>query len=218
MTRFRALACTALAIGLAISLASAAEPAPAAAKPSLKDPASLKAKAPETFKAKFETTQGDFVVEVTRSWSPLGADRFYNLVKNGFYDGVKVFRVLPGFVVQFGINGDPSINAVWQRASVMDDPVTQSNQRGTVVFATGGPHSRTTQVFVNLADNARLDKSGFSPFGKVDEAGMAVIEKFYSGYEGAASDEQQSIQSKGNAFLESKYPKLDAVKKATIVP
>src|SRR5262245_57365760 len=172
MTRLRALASATLALGLAISCAAAA-PAPAAAKPTLKDPASVKEKAPETFQAKFETTQGDFVVSVTRAWSPNGADRFYALVKNGFFDGVKFFRVVPDFVVQFGIHGDPALASLWLSSNIMDDPVVESNKRGFVTYAkSSAPHSRSTQIFINLKDNSRLDGMGFSPFGKIDDAGM----------------------------------------------
>jgi len=219
MTRFRALACTALAIGLAISFASAAAPAPAAAKPSLKDPASVKAKAPETFQAKFETTQGDFVVSVTRAWSPNGADRFYTLVKNGFFDGVKFFRVVPGFVVQFGIHGDPALASLWLESNIQDDPVVSSNKRGYITFAkSSAPNSRSTQIFINLQDNTRLDGMGFAPFGKIDDAGMAIVDKLYGGYGEQLTQLQQQIAAQGNAFLEKSYPKLDAIKKATIVP
>ena len=219
MTRFRALACTALAIGLAISLASAAAPAPAAAKPSLKDPASVKAKAPETFQAKFETTQGDFVVSVTRAWSPNGADRFYTLVKNGFFDGVKFFRVVPGFVVQFGIHGDPALASLWLESNIQDDPVVSSNKRGYITFAkSSAPNSRSTQIFINLQDNTRLDGMGFAPFGKIDDAGMVIVDKLYGGYGETLTQLQQQIAAQGNAFLEKSYPKLDAIKKATIVP
>jgi cyclophilin family peptidyl-prolyl cis-trans isomerase len=216
MTKLRALACTALAIGLAISCASAA--APAAKGGSLKDPASVKEKAPDTFKAKFETTQGDFVVSVTRAWSPNGADRFYTLVKHGFFDGVKFFRVVPGFVVQFGIHGDPSLASVWLESNIMDDPVVESNKRGFVTYAkSSAPHSRSTQIFINLQDNARLDGMGFSPFGKIDDAGMAVVDKLYGEYGEKLTPLQEQIAKEGNAFLEKNYPKLDAIKKATIV-
>jgi len=214
MTRFRALACTALAIGLAISLASAAAPAPAAAKPSLKDPASVKAKAPETFQAKFETTQGDFVVSVTRAWSPNGADRFYTLVKNGYFDDERFFRVVPGFVVQFGISGDPALNNVWHAANITDDPVKQSNKRGYVTFATAGPNTRTTQLFINFKDNTGLDGQGFAPFGTVSE-GMDVVDKINSEY--GQSPNQGRIQSEGNAYLTKEFPNMDYIKHATIV-
>jgi peptidyl-prolyl cis-trans isomerase A (cyclophilin A) len=188
---------------------------------SLLNPASLKEEAPDVFKAKFTTTQGDFVIEVTRAWAPLGADRFYNLVKYHFYDGAAFFRVISGFMVQFGISARPEVNSVWQRAMIKDDPVTQSNTRGMVTFATGGPNTRTTQVFINFGDNSNLNKMGFSPFGKVIE-GMEVVDKLYSGYgEGAPEGkgpQQDRIQNEGKAYLEKSFPKLDAIKTAVMVP
>jgi peptidyl-prolyl cis-trans isomerase A (cyclophilin A) len=182
----------------------------------LLDPSSLNQKAPDTYKAKFTTTKGDFVVEVTRAWAPLGADRFYNLVKNGFYNDCELFRVVPGFVVQFGINGDPKISAPWAHANIPDDPVTQSNKQGTITYATAGPNTRTTQVFVNLGDNSRLDAQGFTPFGAVVE-GMDVIEKFDSEYDDQPTGAQGQIEGQGNAFLKSSYPNLDVIKTAVIV-
>jgi len=175
--------------------------------------------APDSYTVKFETSKGDFVVTVTRDWSPLGADRFYTLVKSGFYDGARFFRVLPGFVAQFGIAADPAATAKWRNANLVDDPVKQSNRRGTITFATGGPNTRTTQVFINLADNASLDPRGFSPFGAVSQ-GMEVVDQFYSGYgEGAPGGNgpaQTSAESDGNAYLIREFPKLDYIKKATI--
>jgi peptidyl-prolyl cis-trans isomerase A (cyclophilin A) len=175
--------------------------------------------APDSYKVKFETSKGDFVVTVTRDWSPLGADRFYTLVRSGFYDGARFFRVLPGFVVQFGIGADPAATAKWRKANLVDDPVKESNRRATVTFATGGPNTRTTQVFINLADNASLDPRGFSPFGAVSQ-GMEVVDQFYSGYgEGAPSGngpEQSTAESDGNAYLIREFPKLDYIKKASI--
>lgn len=182
-------------------------------------PASATAKAPDSYKARFTTSKGDFVVEITRAWAPLGADRFYNLVKGGFYDNVRFFRIVSGFMAQFGIHGDPAVMAAWKDANIKDDPRTQSNKRGFLTFATSGPDSRTTQVFLNLVDNDRLDGMGFSPFGKVIE-GMDVVDKLFSGYgEGAPRGQgpmQQRIQSEGNAYLEKDFPNLDYVKKATI--
>jgi peptidyl-prolyl cis-trans isomerase A (cyclophilin A) len=194
----------------------------AAANPKLTNPAALNEKAPETYRAKFATTKGDFLIEVTRSWAPNGADRFYNLVKNGYYDGCSFFRVVYGFMVQFGINGDPALNAIWSEARIPDDPVTQKNLRGMVTFATAGPGTRTAQVFINYADkNTNLDGQGFAPFGKVVE-GMDVVNKLFSGYgEGAPSGhgpDQNRIQKEGNAYLAKSFPKLDAIKTATIVP
>jgi peptidyl-prolyl cis-trans isomerase A (cyclophilin A) len=188
---------------------------------SLLNPSSLNQKAPGTYKAKFTTTQGVFVVEVTRAWAPLGADRFYNLVKNGFFDDARFFRVISGFMVQFGINGDPKTAAAWDDANIPDDPVTQSNKRAYISFATKGPDTRTTQVFINLVDNGRLDGMGFSPFGRVI-SGMEVVDALYSGYgEGAPrgpGPAQPRIQTEGNAYLTQNFPKLDYIKKATIVP
>lgn len=201
-----------------------AEPAPTAAKapnPALLDPAKLTAKAPSKFKAKLTTSKGDFVIEVHRDWSPQGADRFYNLVKNGYFDGVRFFRAIQGFMVQFGIHGDPKVNAVWRDANIQDDPVKEANKRGTVTFAkTGMPHSRNTQLFINFADNLQLDRMGFSPFGKV-VSGMNVVDSLYTGYgEGAPGGngpDQMRLQAEGNAYLERDFPKLDHIKEAKIV-
>jgi peptidyl-prolyl cis-trans isomerase A (cyclophilin A) len=188
------------------------------AKPSLMNPASLKAKAPEVYKAQFTTTKGDFVVEVHREWAPNGADRFYNLVKNGFYDDASFFRVIPGFVVQFGMNAKPAVEAVWQKANIRDDAVKQSNKKGYVVFATAGPNTRTTQVFINLGDNTSLDAQGFSPFGTVVE-GMDVVEKFYNGYgDPPRGPDQGLVASQGKAYLDKNFSKLDSIKTAKIVP
>lgn len=188
---------------------------------SLLNPASLRRQAPPVFHARFTTTKGDFVIEVTRAWAPRGADRFYNLVRYHFYDNASFFRVLPGFVVQFGISGRPDLARVWERANIPDDPVTQTNARGTLTFATAGPNTRTTQVFINLNDNANLDSQGFSPFGKVT-SGMEVVEKLYSGYgEGApqgSGPDQERLQKEGRAYLAKSFPLLDAIKLAVIVP
>lgn len=192
-----------------------------AAQPSATNPllepqsAAMQVKAPDTFNARFETSAGAFTVQVTRAWSPLGADRFYNLVKNGFFDGTRFFRVVPGFVVQFGLSGDPAISARWHLASIADDPVIQHNTRGTITFATAGPSTRTTQLFVNFADNLNLDGMGFSPFGKVVD-GMGVVDKIYSGY--GEQPDQGQIEAQGNAYLAQRFPKLDSIAKATIVP
>src|SRR5579859_5165850 len=187
---------------------------------SLLNPASLRERAPTVYKVKFTTTQGVFVVQVTRAWAPLGADRFYNLVKNGFFTDASFFRVISGFMVQFGINAKPAVNKVWQPATISDDPVVQSNKRGYISFATGGPNTRTTQVFINFGDNSRLDSTGFSPFGQVIE-GMDVVDKLYSGYgEGApsgAGPDQERIQAEGKAYLDKEFPKLDSIKSAVIL-
>jgi peptidyl-prolyl cis-trans isomerase A (cyclophilin A) len=186
----------------------------------LGNPAALNAQAPPVYKVRFDTSKGTFVIEVHRDWAPNGADRFYNLVKNGFYDNTRFFRVVSGFMVQFGINGDPHISAQWRDANIPDDPVRQSNKRGYITFATAGPNTRTTQVFINYADNGPLDSQGFSPFGRV-VSGMNVIDALYSGYgEGAPQGlgpEQGRIQSQGNAYLMRGFPKLDYIKTATIV-
>ena len=187
----------------------------------LRNPAALKEQAPATFKVNFDTSKGAFEVTVHRDWAPNGADRFYNLVKNGFYDDVRFFRVIPNFMAQFGIHGNPSIMAAWRPAQIKDDPVKQSNQRGFVVFATAGPNTRTTQLFINFRDNSGLDKQGFAPFGQVTK-GMDVVDKIYDGYgEGAPrgkGPEQGRLQNEGNAYLTKEFPKLDFIKAATIVP
>jgi peptidyl-prolyl cis-trans isomerase A (cyclophilin A) len=189
--------------------------------PNLANPAALTEQAPPTYNARFDTSKGVFVVEVHRDWAPNGADRFYNLVKNGFFDNARFFRVISGFMVQFGINGDPKISAVWREANIKDDPVTKSNARGAITFATAGPDTRTTQVFINYADNSRLDGQGFAPFGIVTGSGMDVVDKLYNGYgEGAPSGRgpaQDRVQREGNAYLTSQFTNLDYIKKATIV-
>lgn len=176
--------------------------------------------APDVYQAKFETSKGDFVIEVHREWAPRGADRFYNLVKYGFFDDVRFFRAIEGFMVQFGIHGDPQVMDKWRDANIQDDPVVQSNKRGFITFATSGPDSRSTQVFINFADNSNLDSMGFAPFGKVIE-GMDVVDSLHTGYgEGAPQGrgpDQGRIQYEGNEYLKRDFPKLDYVKKATIV-
>jgi peptidyl-prolyl cis-trans isomerase A (cyclophilin A) len=180
----------------------------------LSNPSQLNEKAPATYKAKFETTKGPFVVEVHREWAPLGADRFFNLVKAGFYDDGRLFRVIPDFMVQFGINGNTAVQSKWLNANLKDDPVKQSNKRGFITFATAGPNTRTTQVFVNYADNARLDRQGFAPFGEV-VSGMDVLDKLFSGY-GEKPNAGNAYLMKGNAYVTENFPKLDYIKKATI--
>ena len=185
----------------------------------LKNPAGLKEKAPETFKVDFDTSKGKVVVEVTRAWAPNGADRFYNLVKSGFFNDTRFFRVIPGFMVQFGIHGDSTISAAWRMARIPDDPGKESNKRGYITFATAGPNTRTTQVFINFRDNAGLDSQGFSPFGRII-SGMDVVDQLYSGYgEGAPSGRgpnQGQFQAEGNAYLAKSFPEMDYVKTATI--
>jgi peptidyl-prolyl cis-trans isomerase A (cyclophilin A) len=190
----------------------------AAPPPALLKPAALHAKAPATFAAEFKTTKGTFVVTVRRSWAPRGADRFYNLVKAGFFNGDEFFRVLKGFVVQFGISGYPAVSKAWQTANLVDDPVKASNKVGTITYADGGPNTRTTQVFINLGNNGpNLDGQGFAPFGKVT-SGMKVVEKLYGGYGDGPSNAQPQIQAQGNSFLKKRFPKLDSVIQARIVP
>jgi len=185
----------------------------------LGNPAALKEQAPPVYRVDFDTSKGTFVVEVHRDWAPFGADRFYNLVKNGFYDGARFFRVIEGFMVQFGINGDPKVSAVWREARIQDDPVRVSNKRTFITFATAGPNTRTTQVFINFGDNHNLDSQGFAPFGQV-VAGMDVVDKLYNGYgEGAPrgrGPDQSRLQAEGNAYLASGFANLDYIKKATI--
>jgi peptidyl-prolyl cis-trans isomerase A (cyclophilin A) len=189
--------------------------------PGFADPAQLTEKAPETFKAQFNTTKGTFTVEVTRSLSPIGADRFYNLVRSGYFTDIACFRVIPGFMCQFGIHGDPGVSAKWREANITDDPVKGSNTRGTITFATAGPNTRTTQLFINFADNANLDGMGFSPFGRVTE-GMDVVDKINSEYgegaPGGRGPDQNRIQMEGNAYLKKDFPNLDYIKSAAIVP
>jgi peptidyl-prolyl cis-trans isomerase A (cyclophilin A) len=221
-TFFVMMLTTGIVWGLTGAQETAGKPAAqrAAARASLLKPSSLNEQAPATFKAKFTTTKGDFVVEVTRAWAPLGADRFYNLVKNHFYDGAAFFRVLPGFVAQFGLSAKPEISRVWASATIKDDPVKQGNLEGYLTFATAGPNTRTTQLFINLADNRNLDGMGFAPFGKVTE-GMDVVQKFYSGYgEGAPGGHgpnQARITNEGKAYLDKSFPLLDSIKTAVIV-
>jgi peptidyl-prolyl cis-trans isomerase A (cyclophilin A) len=190
-------------------------PKAAVARPSLLNPASLKDKAPEQFQARFTTTKGDFVVEATRAMAPIGTDRFYNLVKYGFYNGCSFFRVVPGFVVQFGLGPTPAVNAAWDNAKIADDPVQGSNVRGTLSFATAGPGTRTTQLFINFADNSRLDPMGFAVFAKVVE-GMDVVDKIYSGY--GQTPDQGRITKEGAAYLKATFPDMDSITKAVIIP
>jgi peptidyl-prolyl cis-trans isomerase A (cyclophilin A) len=197
------------------SKTSSAHTAAIGPRPSLLNPASLKAKAPAVFKAKFTTTAGDFVVEVHRDWAPLGADRFYNLVRYGYFTNAAFFRVVPGFVVQFGLSSDPAVNKVWDEAKIQDDPVVQSNKRGNLVFATAGPNTRTTQLFINYADNSRLDGMGFAPFGTVVD-GMDVVDKIFPGYR--ESPRQDLITDQGDAYLKANFPQMDKIKLARILP
>jgi peptidyl-prolyl cis-trans isomerase A (cyclophilin A) len=210
-----------VAVAALFALAAAVEVATAQApSAALKNPAELKETAPATFTANFDTSAGSFVITVHRDWAPHGADRFYNLVKNGFYNDVRFFRAIAGFMVQFGIHGTPEVAAAWRNARLPVDKVVQSNRRGYITYAMGGsPDTRTTQVFINFRDNSNLDKLGFAPFGQVT-TGMEVVDKIFTGYgEGAPSGsgpEQGRVQAEGNAYLMKSFPKLDYIKTATI--
>jgi peptidyl-prolyl cis-trans isomerase A (cyclophilin A) len=179
----------------------------------------FQATAPDTYRARFETTAGDFTVEVERAWAPLGADRFYNLARTGYYNDVYFFRVIDGFMAQFGIHGDPRVNEAWTDERISDDPVRESNRRGMMTFATAGPNTRTTQLFINFGDNTQLDGMGFAPIGHVVE-GMETVDSLYGGYgEGAPSGRgpnQQRIREEGNAYLESDFPELDRIVRVTV--
>ncbi|MEQ1567795.1 MAG: peptidylprolyl isomerase [Myxococcota bacterium] len=193
---------------------------PEGANPALLDPSLSTEQAPAEYKVKFETTKGDFVVLVHRDWAPNGADRFYNLVKMGFYDQCKFFRVINGFMAQFGISGYPAVSEKWKEASIPDDPVKEKNLTGRLSFATRGPNTRTTQLFINLVDNSgSLDSRGFAPFAEVVE-GIEVVKALHDGYgEGAPrgrGPDQGRIQERGNAYLEKQFDKLDAIKKASV--
>ena len=188
--------------------------------PLLLTPDALDETAPDVFQARFETSKGDFVIEAHRGWSVNGADRFYNLVAGGYFDNVRFFRAVAGFVVQFGIHGDPEVSAIWREQTILDDRVVMSNTRGFVSYAMGGPNTRTAQVFVNLGDNSRLDEMGFSPFGQVVE-GMDVVEQLHSAYgdgppRGRGPDQREIFKS-GNDYLSKSFPDLDFVRRATIV-
>lgn len=168
----------------------------------------------EPYRVKFETSKGDFVVQVQPDWAPLGAAQFRSLVEAGFYDGAKFFRVVPGFVVQFGLAADPAVTAKLGTKPIPDDPVKQSNRRGRVTFATAGPNTRTTQLFINLGDNSFLDRQGFAPFGEVVE-GMEVVDSIYAGY--GEQPNQGQIRMNGNRYLEASFPLLDGIVKASVV-
>ncbi len=187
------------------------------------NPASLRAKAPEVFKAQFTTTKGDFVVEVHRDWSPHGADRFYNLVRAGFFDGVAFYRVHPGFMVQFGISPKPAVSKAWANANISDDPVVGSNKRGFITYAmSSNPNSRSTQVFINFKDNAFLDPQHFAPFGQIT-SGMEVVDMLYSDYGeippmGGKGPDPDKLENEGDAYLVKNFPMIDKIKMAKILP
>jgi peptidyl-prolyl cis-trans isomerase A (cyclophilin A) len=208
----------AVAICLAVIVGSGSADEGDAAPSPLLNPKSeaMTQKAPDVCKIKFETTAGDFVLELKRDWAPKGVDRFFSLVENGFYNDCALFRIEAGFVAQWGINGDPEVAGTWLEARIADDPVKRSNTRGFISFATAGPNTRTTQVFINYRDNGRLDSMGFAPFGKVVE-GMDVVDKFYAGYGGNKCPDQGRLQREGNPFLAEKHPELDYIKLAYVM-
>jgi peptidyl-prolyl cis-trans isomerase A (cyclophilin A) len=181
----------------------------------LRNPAALTEQAPASFSVAFDTSKGRFVVEVHRDWAPVGADRFYNLVKAGFFADVRFFRVIGGQLAQFGMHGDPAVQEAWRDAEIQDDPVRHGNTRGAISFASRGPNTRTTQLFINLRDNSPYDRLGFAPFGEV-VSGLEVVDNLYSAYE--ERPEQPQIDAEGNAYLTREFPNLDYVQKATILP
>ena len=207
---------------VAIALAAGLNAEQTAPRKSLMVPANLKETAPETYNVTFDTSIGAFVIKVTRAWAPNGADRFYNLVKNGFYDEARFFRAVPNFMVQFGLHANPTVTKVWQSARIAPDKVTQSNRKGFITFAMGAtPDTRTTQVFINFRNNTNLDGMGFAPFGEV-VSGIEVVDKIYTGYgEGAprgGGPPQGRVAAEGNAYLIKSFPKMDYIKTATIQP
>lgn len=208
-----ALGCVPLAVGCATLGGPSTDSVPQTGRPTVTETA------PDSFDVRFETTKGDFVVRARREWAPHGVDRFHRLVEEGFYDDNRFFRVIDGFVVQFGLSGDPRENARWRPRTIPDDEVVTNNDRGTVTFAMAGPDTRTTQLFVNLVDNRRLDTMGFAPIGEVVE-GMDVVESLHSGYgEGAPrgrGPDQSRIHSEGNAYLDEEFPELDAIRRARV--
>lgn len=196
-------------------------PVPHTYESALLHPSALQAKAPDEYQVKFVTTAGDFTIKVTRAWAPNGADRFYNLVQHHFYDGSSFFRVVKGFMAQFGWSPFPPVNVAWINANIKDDPVKQSNHRGYITFAMSSrPNSRSTQVFINLVDNDSLNGRGFAPFGQVIE-GMENVDKIYSGYGEGEPDgngpRQDYVAGRGHTYLEKNFPKLDVVRSATLV-
>ena len=196
-----------------IAMACSRDSAREGADTTARAPSSAAPAAPDSFRVAFETTRGNFAVDVVRAWSPRGADRFHELVNAGYFTDIAFIRVLPGFVAQFGMHGDPAVNRRWE-APILDDPVVQSNKRGTIVFATSGPNTRGNQFFINYSDNARLDGMGFSPFGRVVE-GMGVVDSIYSGY--GETPDQSRVGAEGNAYLKREFPRLDYIKSARIV-
>ncbi len=198
---------------------AAEPPANGPRHPALLDPSQATAQAPAQYTVRFDTTKGEVLIDVTRSWAPIGADRFYNLVRIGYFNDVAFFRVIEGFMAQVGLNGDPAVNAAWRMARIQDDPPTQSNTRGMVSFATSGRNSRVQQFFINFGNNARLDGMGFAPFGQVRD--MTPVDALYNGYgegaPGGRGPSQGRIQHEGNTYLRASFPELDYIRSATIV-
>jgi peptidyl-prolyl cis-trans isomerase A (cyclophilin A) len=213
------------ALAGALCFAGDGQPAPAAspaaqapaASPAAPEPAAV----PDVYRVKFQTTKGDFVIQVTKAWAPIGAERFYRLIESKFYDDCAFFRVVPGFMVQFGVNGDPKVTAAWKIRRILDEPAKKSNGVGMITYAMSTKNSRTTQVFINFGDNSALDRKGFAPFGKV-VSGMDVVRNFYSVYGdmsslGGHGPDSNLIEEQGNAYLHAKFPKLDYIKTARLV-
>jgi len=221
MTSIRPIVTTLICLALLLTGSVIAEEGtPTKPNPALLDPSLATEKAPDVYRVKMETTTGDLIIEVHREWAPLGADRFYNLVKIGYFNDVAFFRVLAGFMAQAGFHGNPAVSQVWLNARIKDDPVKQKNYPGTVTFATGGPNTRTAQFFINYGDNSYLDDSGFAPFGKVVE-GFESVESLYSDYgEGAPNGKgpaQGKVYRLGNDYLKAEFPELDYITKASII-
>lgn len=214
MARGRLFRASLVALGTTAALGAQGTKAP-----SLKEPATLTEQAPPKFRVNVDTSKGAFAIEVTRDWAPLGADRFYNLVKLGFYNDCRFYRVIPDVLVQFGITANPEINAVWHDATMGDDPRKNMNERGAVSYNTGGPNRRTAQIIVNLSDNPVLDRAGFVPFGRV-ASGMNVLDKLYSGYgevpPNGKGPDQMKLVTQGNEYLTKEFPKLDFIKTAVL--
>ncbi|HJT89549.1 MAG TPA: peptidylprolyl isomerase [Bryobacteraceae bacterium] len=210
-----------LACGVAFAQSQSPKKAPArrtgakAARPDLLKPATMTAPAPDNYRVKFTTTKGDVLIDVTRAWAPRGADRFYNLVRAGFYTDAAFFRVIPDFMAQFGISARPEVSQIWTDEKIADDPVRQSNTRGRITFATAGTNTRTTQLFINYGDNSRLDELGFAPFGEVVE-GMEVVDQVNAEYR--EQPDQSSIRAEGKSYLDANFPRLDRILSAAIVP
>jgi peptidyl-prolyl cis-trans isomerase A (cyclophilin A) len=200
---------------IAVILTSAALAQTQSPEPNLMDPSTFKEQAPAKYTVDLKTTKGDIIIRVTRSFAPIGADRFYNVVKAGFYTDCSFFRIT-GQIAQFGIHPKPEVAQTWYKATIQDDPVKEANTRGMVTFANNGtPNSRSTQVFINLVDNPDLNSNRFAPFGELTK-GMELVKLLYTGYGDPPSDFQQKLFTQGKEFLDRSYPKLDRILTATI--